>query len=537
MEAERPIIDDMIAAGSIVSGQYRPSLDALRRRRSPRARQILADARALLDAIRNLYRKKPGASISGTEMSDASALERRQVQLAFPYVTDLYIASSWTPPVVDGVDLTLAPLERVLDVSLEDLEPETEPAVPAAGVTLQVSRVRLDGYRGFKEFGADLRSLTVLIGANGTGKSSLFDHFWFLSFAVGQPLPPQIDPASSGRMLFHADGPSAFSVSLDLTAAPLQLGLADDERAGDLLAADSVALRYELDIAGPIGRPLVTRERLATAAAGDAKSFAFIDLVGGRGKIRGAGPDRRLVPMSLAGNELALRLALHPLAGLPYYVRDFFAGLILYSGFDVGPHSRIRAPVEPEVDPVLRADGSNLAAVLFWLLAKHNDVWQELEFHAKRMIPGLASLGVGPAGGSGIMVTWREEGLANELTLAELSDGSLRALCWLAACLPPLGPTLMLVDEPETGLHPRALPILAGALKAASGRSQVLVATHSPELLKEFDLEDVAVMRKVDGRVEFVRAADSDELRKLVAAIGGNAIAELFVSEELETLA
>ncbi len=70
----------------------------------------------------------------------------------------------------------------------------------------------------------------------------------------------------------------------------------------------------------------------------------------------------------------------------------------------------------------------------------------------------------------------------------------------------------------------------------ASARTQILVATHSPHFLAQFALEDIAVMRKEDGRAFFVRPSSSEALRNAVAELGGEAIARLFVSEELEVL-
>jgi predicted ATPase len=78
------------------------------------------------------------------------------------------------------------------------------------------------------------------------------------------------------------------------------------------------------------------------------------------------------------------------------------------------------------------------------------------------------------------------------------------------------------------------LPTLAGALKLASARAQILIATHSPHFLSQFELEDIAVMRKDEGRVVFLRPDTVEGLRREVEEIGGEALARLFLSEELE---
>jgi predicted ATPase len=195
----------------------------------------------------------------------------------------------------------------------------------------------------------------------------------------------------------------------------------------------------------------------------------------------------------------------------------------------------VRKPVPTEPNPTLAEDGSNLSAVLFSLMTEHGEAWQELETHLRSAIPGFQSLNVKARGVPGTVIgVWREQGVKDDLILADLSDGTLRLLCWATLCLAPAIPPLVCVDEPELGLHPRVLPILAGLLRLAAARSQVLVATHSPYLLSQFTLDEIAVMRKEDGRAVFVRPGDSKALRREVEELGGEALSQLHISDELE---
>jgi predicted ATPase len=117
-----------------------------------------------------------------------------------------------------------------------------------------------------------------------------------------------------------------------------------------------------------------------------------------------------------------------------------------------------------------------------------------------------------------------------------MSDGSLRLLCWLTLSLSPNLPPLICIDEPEVGLHPRALSTLAGLFKIASARSQLLMSTQSPYFLSQFSPKDIAVMRKHAGRVSLVRGATSQVLAREFSEWGGEALARMFISEELEVL-
>ena len=95
-----------------------------------------------------------------------------------------------------------------------------------------------------------------------------------------------------------------------------------------------------------------------------------------------------------------------------------------------------------------------------WLNHRHQEVWAELETHLRSAVPGFRSLNIDMRGGPGMVIgTWRESGVSSESSLADLSDGTLRLLCWAVLCLSPDPPPLLCVDEPELGLHPRVLPV------------------------------------------------------------------------------
>lgn len=390
----------------------------------------------------------------------------------------------------------------------------------------RIERVEISGYRPFARFSASLGGLTVIIGANASGKSSLFDALRLLAYAVENPLPFEIDPRHTpGALLFHAGGPAQIDFAITVP-----------------FAQDN-SLRFEVSIQGPLGSPRIARERLVTTkplGADAGAPYAFLDFRSGKGMIQHPDDQARApAEFTVPANELALRRALAPAHGVPSQLRAFVAAWRSYSGFNVGPHAAMRQPAYIDENPVLAEDGSNLTAVLhsLVLVPENRDAWEELEMHLGAVIPGFESLGVRPRGARGMAIgTWREHGVTEELTLGDLSEGTLRLLCWLALAFSPNLPPVVLIDEPELGLHPRVLPLLASAFKLASARSQLLIATHSPHFLSQFDLDDIAVMRKEDGRAIFVRPATSDALRHAVEEIGGGALARLFLSEELEVL-
>jgi predicted ATPase len=528
-ESDRRLIDQMLLAGlvEIEMGRYMLTLTGLRECDSREARGELEAAASLIPLLQDHWRKAHGAPVTSAALAQQLSKPELDVQRALTVARQLPISSGLyrdqTTGWVNGVQLS----ESVLDASPSDLLPPDEDSDAGdsgeARLDHHLVKIEIDGYRPFRKFIAEPGDLTVVIGANATGKSSLFDFLRFIRGAVVDPLPPEIDERAAGKSLFHAGGPEhiAFALTLDL--------------------GQRLPLRYEAEILGPIGAPKVTRERLATTKPlrdDETKTFIFLDFAGGRGVVRDQREKKLVRPAwTVSSNELALRRALDPTLVTLSRVQAVLSSWRFFSGFDVSSSAAVRRPVPTEPEPALLEDGSNLSAVLMWLNRKHQAVWEELESHLRSAVPGFRSLNVEPRGGPGTVIgVWKEAGVAGELTLADLSDGTLRFLSWAVLCLSPKLPPLVCIDEPELGLHPRVLPVLAGLLRLASARAQILVATHSPYFLSHFPLDEIAVMRKEDGAARFVRPSSSKALREMVHDVGGEAITRLHLSDELETL-
>jgi predicted ATPase len=112
-----------------------------------------------------------------------------------------------------------------------------------------------------------------------------------------------------------------------------------------------------------------------------------------------------------------------------------------------------------------------------------------------------------------IRLEWQDKYSEKIFTASSLSDGSLRFVCMATLLLQPQLPKLIILDEPELGLHPTAISILAGLLKKASLRSQVLISTQSVNLVNEFDPENVIVVDREDGASIF-KTLNSEKLEE-----------------------
>lgn len=380
-----------------------------------------------------------------------------------------------------------------------------------------LTSLRIQGYRPFRDLTAQLGPLVVLVGANGSGKSSLFEFLRFLRDSVHQDIPPEIVPGSIGQQIFHRPGPDRFSWTLDF----------------DL--RESCPLRYEGELLGPVGRTHISFERVAEVRQ---PSYLFMDVRDRQGLVQDRESNVPEQKLELRRpNQLALGVMTNPALVTLYNLREAIRSWRFYNAFNINDQ-KIRKPVPIEQEPTLHEDAGNLSSVLHFLMTEHPLVFDELQTHLRSVVPGFRRLHVKARGGPGEVIGfWSEAGVDDELTLADLSDGTLRLICWLVLALLPNPPSLICIDEPDQGVHPRTLPVLGGSFAKAADRTQVVLATHASYFLVQFNLPDLAVLRREGGEALLRRPADSAALVEQLEDFGGEELELLHRSDELERLA
>ena len=433
-------------------------------------------------------------------------------------------------------------LERDLQALLGVYDHAVRSFAPAsAGVTfpppppqeqLLLSHVELSGFRSFEGFDSgELGSLNVLIGPNGAGKSNFLGFLRFVPFAATHPdLPPALDPMAEGRELFFADGPPRLYWKLRFAWG----------KGREVI--------YQAHFTGPQGAFHLQQERLEERWSKG--SFSYLDLENNRlqlnemvGRNEDGEPIYRqpmlqMMPGQMRGLWLA-RLRGGGRGDLPEALADTLAGWNYFGSLDTGPQAPAGRPCLLQRQPQLAPDGSNLAAVLFDMQTEAgtspDTPWDELQLQLRILVPGFRQLRAEASETPGyVRAVWEEVGWRKPLSLAEVSDGTLRLLYWLTLCLAPQVPPLVMADEPDAGLHPRVLPTLAQFLQSLAQRTQVVITTHSPYFLSQFPLAAVVVVLKEEGRTRFQRPGDSRALRELLQETGNAGLAQLFIGEGLE---
>ncbi len=344
----------------------------------------------------------------------------------------------------------------------------------------KLQRVILNGFKSIKEMDLELRSLNVLIGANGAGKSNLVSFFKMLCEMIEGRLQRWIAEAGRAQSVLHYGPKRTQEMEATLTFERLPGGIAVNHRyhqrllhvAGDTLAFAEEAIDSVLDSGTAPGRPLVA------LGAGHLES--------------------RIKHEAETGNQTV---------GV---FRDLLSGCRVYHFHDTSPTARTRAYSYVGNDRWLMPDAGNVAAMLYRFREKERGpAYSRIVGAVRQIAPFLADFDLVPTGPQNmdIILNWKDNYSGEVFGPHQLSDGSLRFIALATLLLQPqaLLPDVIVIDEPELGLHPAGLNLLAGMLRSVSHHCQVIVATQSAALVDSFAPEDVIVVNRQDGASIFER--------------------------------
>jgi predicted ATPase len=332
-----------------------------------------------------------------------------------------------------------------------------------------IKKLTIEGFKSIRTLqDFELRSLNVLIGANGAGKSNFVGFFRLLRELIEQRLEKAVRETEGG-----AD-------------ACLYLGPKITKRFVAKLYFGNNG--YEFALVPAIDNRLVFAEEVTAYDGGSGASRKSL----GSGHLEAKLKDRK--------DELS---PLGPWYGVPHHVFKAISSWVVYHFHDTSLTAGVRRQQPINVNEFLRPDAENLAAFLYRIRQTHPGNYAQIRDVVRLAAPFFDDfkLRPDPINPEFIQLEWQQTDSDYPFRAHQLSDGTLRFICLATALLQPERPATVLFDEPELGLHPYALTLLGGLFRQAAQQpgKQVIVSTQSALLLNEFAPEDIIVVERHHG--------------------------------------
>ena len=343
-----------------------------------------------------------------------------------------------------------------------------------------LKRIRLTGWKSIRDQTIELRPLNVLIGGNGAGKSNLISFLRFLNAMVSEPprLQEFVGAAGGAHALLHFGADRTPVLEADMR-----------------FETDTGEIRYYARWTHAAGNSLVFADEQVQLRRPGVPPPSYESLGAGH-------TESKLLEATDRGDQAATA------------VLDLLRACRVYHFHNTSDRSPLRSSCYIEANRLLYPDGGNLPAMLYLFQQRYPAALRRIVSAVRQAIPQFGAFVLGPQllNRRNILLNWKQRGSDYEFGPHDLSDGSIRfiALTVLLSQPAELLPVLIALDEPELGLHPAAMALLAGMAKASAMECQLLLATQSPGLLDYFEPEEVVVVHHREGESQFARLDPTD---------------------------
>jgi|ADurb_Total_1113_FD_contig_71_1030840_length_2614_multi_2_in_0_out_0_2 predicted ATPase len=391
---------------------------------------------------------------------------------------------------------------------------------------MKIKKLYIEGFRSLRQISWRPGDLNVIIGPNGTGKSNLLRFLELIAVSSQGRLGKHIQ-SLGGMDPIVWDG-IATSISFCLETEPVgselgpehyelelaRLGSGSSYKIGKELLINSYKLGEKIE-----RNPFKFLERISTSAV-------FFDET-----------QRTFVTPEefISDEESLLSLAAGPFINnrfIPPFQREL-ASIAVYHDLHTNKDAPIRQPAIARLEKRVDPDGQNLISVMHTLYTGDRNFKRDINAAMQAAFgDDFEELVFPPASDQRIQLRVRWKSLKREQSAGELSDGTLRFLFLLTVLASPSPAPIIAIDEPETGLHPSMLPLVAEYAADAATRSQVILTTHSPQLLDAFrETEPTATVVKWENGETILQTLHGEELGYWLKKFS---LGALFRSGELE---
>lgn len=344
----------------------------------------------------------------------------------------------------------------------------------------KVSSIKLEGYKSIRSMELELRPLNVFIGANGAGKSNLISFFKLLSEMQAGNLQNFVAKSGGASSLLYYGSKRTDVINTEINFES---------------GTETHAYRSRLSHAA--GDILILLD--------DILSFDFSNF------------DSEQVPKSRAfGGEVTDFPIQHDISGqykIKVAITELMENCHIFQFQDTSAESRFKQSVYMEDNQTLWHDGGNLAAVLLRIKQEHPEHYQNILQTIQLIAPFFRDFDSVPSAAQKVMLNWRDTESDMLFGPHQLSDGTLRFMALVTLLLQPNPPEMIIIDEPELGLHPYAISVLGDIVRSVSEKSQVMLSTQSPLLVDQFEPEDIIVVDRKDNASTFERLS-SERLKE-----------------------
>ena len=344
----------------------------------------------------------------------------------------------------------------------------------------QIDKITLKGFKSIRDLeDFPLRNLNILIGANGAGKSNFVSFFTLLRAMVDDSLQRFVREHGGADGFFFMGPKYTPRIS-----AHLEFG----------------QHVFEFELAPTSSADLMIAELQVHRAGGSKVGGATYSMP--KGTLESHLKQLNDVKSSKGWWTNFLSLNIY----------GAVSNWIVYHFHDTSMLAPMRRTCSVRDNEYLRADAGNLAAFLLTLHEEHTGVYEKIRDTIRLATPFFDDFKFRPKASNGdevLQLEWTQKDSDYPFHANQLSDGTLRFIALTTSLLQPNPPSTILLDEPELGLHPYALNLLAGLLKKAAAKTQVIVSTQSSPLLDNFTAEGIIVVERKEGESKFERLSSA----------------------------
>jgi len=337
-----------------------------------------------------------------------------------------------------------------------------------------LGHMTVDNFKSIKHLDIGLKPLNLFIGANGAGKSNFIGVFKFLNELAGGNLQVYTGKAGGANSILYFGRKVSENISLMLSFDDGVNGyacvLTPTNEDGFIFHDESIWFHNKNQWAQPYTDNL------------------------GNGHL-----------------ESKLYKEMKTTGGIASHVYHDLKAWVIYHFHDTSENAAIKQTADIEENRLLRPDGGNLAAFLYMLSKRQPRHFENIQDAIQMVAPFFDRFVLEPSqlNKDRIRLEWKHKGTNDYFNVSALSDGTLRFMCLATLLLQPDLPSIILLDEPELGLHPAAITFLAGLLRSASKSSQIIIATQSVTLVNQFEPEDIVVVERDNEQSTFRRLEKS----------------------------